>query len=166
MITFKKSGFTLIELVIVILILGILAAAAIPKFVDLSQKAKVASDEAVIGGLKSAINIQYAQNALNGIKPDGIHYWPIDNPFTLLAQGPPNRNWTTSTPDGVTWQLTPMGGAWYLMCPHYSGDRYCNGATKGRFYIYQYGDTSYEDSHGVLHSAGELFLYWSSSDET
>ncbi len=50
----KHSGFTLIELVIVIVILGILAAAALPRFTDLSTDARVAAINGLAGGIRSA----------------------------------------------------------------------------------------------------------------
>ena len=59
----KQHGFTLIELVMVIVILGILAATAIPKFVDLSAQAQVAAVNGVAGGLGSANAINYAASA-------------------------------------------------------------------------------------------------------
>lgn len=61
-----KAGFTLIELVIVIVILGILAAVAIPKYEDMREQARVATMKGQLGGIRSAIAIQYARNALNG----------------------------------------------------------------------------------------------------
>ncbi len=62
----RQKGFTLIELVMVIVILGILSAVAIPKYVDMQDEAKMAAAKGVIGTIRSAIAIQYANNALQG----------------------------------------------------------------------------------------------------
>ena len=62
----REKGFTLIELVMVIVILGILAAVAMPKYVNMQDEAKSAAAKGVIGTVRSAIAIQYAKNALAG----------------------------------------------------------------------------------------------------
>jgi len=65
MIRSKQQGFTLIELIMVIVILGILAATALPKFVDLSGDAKQASVKNIAGSLGSASAINKAARLVN-----------------------------------------------------------------------------------------------------
>jgi prepilin-type N-terminal cleavage/methylation domain-containing protein len=61
-----QRGFTLIELVMVIVILGVLAAVAIPKFVDLKGDAVIAATQGVAGGLSSASAVNYAARSVKG----------------------------------------------------------------------------------------------------
>jgi MSHA pilin protein MshA len=60
-----KSGFTLIELVIVIAIIGILSAIAIPKFIDLASNAQTAATTAIAGALSAANSSNYAARSSN-----------------------------------------------------------------------------------------------------
>ncbi|SHN12151.1 type II secretion system protein [Rhizobacter sp. OV335] len=62
----KQSGFTLIELVMVIVILGALAVAALPKFVDLKSDAQAAALQGVAGALSSAFAVNYAARSAKG----------------------------------------------------------------------------------------------------
>ena len=63
-----QRGFTLIELVMVIVILGILAVVAIPKFIDLRTDAAAAATAGVAGTLSSASAINYAARNANSTK--------------------------------------------------------------------------------------------------
>lgn len=62
----NQSGFTLIELIIVIVILGILAVTAVPKFIDISSDAHRATMKQLEGSLKEAIKLVYMKSVIEG----------------------------------------------------------------------------------------------------
>jgi len=62
----QQSGFTLVELVIVIVILGLLAATALPRFINVTQDARIASVQGLAGGLRSAASLAKAQVMVSG----------------------------------------------------------------------------------------------------
>ena len=71
----NKKGFTLIELVMVIVIIGILAAIAIPRFINIRRDAQQAACDANVGSIRAALTNYYARTALSGTAawPSGLH---------------------------------------------------------------------------------------------
>ncbi len=64
----KQGGFTLIELVVVIVILGILAVTAAPRFLNLQDDAKDSTLQGLRGALSGAMGISYGKAAIEGIE--------------------------------------------------------------------------------------------------
>ncbi len=82
-----QRGFTLIELVMVIVILGVLAAVAIPKFVDLKSDAQAAALQGVVGGVNSASAVNYAARSANAAKGTATIGLTCSAAATAIMQG-------------------------------------------------------------------------------
>ncbi len=90
----QQKGFTLIELVVVIVILGILAATAAPKFIDLTSDAKTSVMQGVQGSVNSAINLAHAkalvagETGATGVIKIGTKFYALENGYPVgLALG-------------------------------------------------------------------------------
>lgn len=65
----NQRGFTLIELIIVIVILGVLSVVAAPRFIDLSTDARIAGLESLSGQMRSTIDLVKAKARVSGLRP-------------------------------------------------------------------------------------------------
>lgn len=97
----KKGGFTLVELMVVIIIVGILAAAAVPIYSAFVKKARVSEAKASIGTIRAAEEVYWAENAaylpLAAVASDAVALTD-----TLGVDVSHNVWWNT----GVTWTVT------------------------------------------------------------
>lgn len=99
----KSTGFTLIELVMVIVILGVLASFALPRFSDLSSSAKIATIESIAGTMRSTIGIIRSKAYVQGL--------------TISSSNPGNQSAYIVTTEAGSSEVD-----WRNLCPESSAE--------------------------------------------
>ena len=123
----NQKGFSLVELVIVIVVVGLLAVAALPRFLDVTDEAKKSSIEGVAGGFATAVLSARAQweaqarpsetigsERYNTVNYDGVDFW--------LTRSKNSSNLETGFRDGYPWTLNNKSGT----APQTISDKACS----------------------------------------
>lgn len=125
----NKRGFTLVEIVMVLVLLGILAAVAVPKYYDLKAKAEQQTALAVLAEYQARLNGQFASNLLDGTKDckaareDAIDklssFGDEGHGYTITGLAKTAKDTTTVT---INRNGAPVKGTFNVVVPKCSGE--------------------------------------------
>jgi len=117
----NEKGFTLIEIIAVLVILGILAAVAIPKYISMMDESRISAAQGAIAEVKSRCSGYYANQLLQGLTPSGANVQTsvgaaptLGSDFTVAtALNGSDTVITVSVVKGVTLTANVVG-TWYF----------------------------------------------------
>ena len=137
----NNKGFTLIELIMVTIILGILAAVAIPRYTTSVSAAEAAAEDAVVSSIRAGLE----NYAMEQLMSSGRRTWPA-NPFDALSTKPESYSTDNSNADA--------DGEWTFHNGHITHQR--NDNTRYKWAYSQGTPTGDNAAVGTLGSRGSL----------
>ena len=103
----RSSGFTLIELIVVIIILGLLAATAAPKFLNLQSEARASTLKGLKAAIESASSLVYSKSVITGVENSSSSNVSVGNSTVTTKYGYP-----TADANGILLSLDLSVGDW------------------------------------------------------
>lgn len=110
----RQAGFTLIELVVVIIVLGVLAAFAVPRFMGIDTQARIASVNSLAGTLRSTAAMAHSVYLARGNPPNPV---TIDGKSVTFVNGYPNAATISALLSDGTVTANNLGGAFTVTAP-------------------------------------------------
>lgn len=131
----NSRGFTLVELIIVMIVLGIMAALAIPKFFNMSEDAKYSAVQGALGGVRSAVANYYAKEAAR----NGTGTYPLAADLTtdgkVLDGKVPDNPYSTASPKNAVALAAAVTAKGTLGCGTTpAGTGWCYNESNGQFW--------------------------------
>jgi MSHA pilin protein MshA len=114
----RSSGFTIVELVVVIALLGILSAVALPRFIDVRTDATLATMEGLVKAIQTSQNLTHARAMINGRQSLAIDTMVVEGQMVEMVYGYPSGTangipmMIQTIPDGWQQRASIINGAW------------------------------------------------------